>query len=461
MVSRSSSGHAAPQTEQAYRRLIEALPIAVYTCDADGIITYFNEQAAALWGQRPVPGDTEHRFCGSYRLWRSDGTVLPHRETPMAAALRYGREFRNECVVIERPDGSRVTVMVNIDPLRNENGEIIGAVNAFHDVTPLELAERLGAEQRRLLEFVARGASTRECLSELCRAVRAIEPTARALVLIHGSDGNGANDAIGTDFLDLNRIGPMLIARAAATDQEIAPDIARDARWTPEAVSFWQRHGVKRITCVPVHVHTEAPRATAYLCFTGPLPLPRLEAQLVEMVRTVVATLFQRDHAARAQRDSEERFRTLFEQTTGGVAQCDLSGRFVLVNDRYCKIFGRTRDELMHLRMQDITHPDDREANLAQFRAIVEGHGDSFVVVKRYVRPNGEHVWVRNHVSATRDCEGRTRYVTAAVSEITDRKRAEEKLLRSEQELADFFDNATIVLHWVGPDGIILRVNKA
>ena len=77
------------ESEQRYRALLGLMPAAVYTCSApEGIITFFNEHAARLWGRSPTPGATDERFCGSYRLWRLDGTPLPHAETPMALALR-------------------------------------------------------------------------------------------------------------------------------------------------------------------------------------------------------------------------------------------------------------------------------------------------------------------------------------------------------------------------------------
>jgi PAS domain S-box-containing protein len=145
------------QSEERYRQLLGLLPVAVYTCDApSGVITYYNDHAAVLWGQAPARGDTDLRFCGSFRLWRPDGTPLPHDQTPMAVAVGHGRGCRNQDVVIERPDGSRVHVLVNIDPVRDAGGTLIGAINAFHDVTAWKQAERaLRDADRRKDEFLA------------------------------------------------------------------------------------------------------------------------------------------------------------------------------------------------------------------------------------------------------------------------------------------------------------------
>jgi PAS domain S-box-containing protein len=121
------------------RALIDQLPIAVYVCEApSGLVCLYNRRAAELWGREPTLG--EQRYCGALRLFRTDGTHLPNAETPMAEVLLFGGE-RNDDVVIERPDGSRITVRVSITALRDPQGRISGAINAFQDVTERKKAE--------------------------------------------------------------------------------------------------------------------------------------------------------------------------------------------------------------------------------------------------------------------------------------------------------------------------------
>jgi PAS domain S-box-containing protein len=134
-------------------RLMELLPAAVYTCDApSGVITYYNRRAAELWGREPAIGDTDERFCGSFRLFRTNGKPLPHAETPMAQVLNGAAPVRSQEVVIERPNGSRITVLVNIDPLMNASGEITGAINVFADVSDMKRAEQASRQLAAIVE---------------------------------------------------------------------------------------------------------------------------------------------------------------------------------------------------------------------------------------------------------------------------------------------------------------------
>ena len=136
----------APDFLALSQEAVQALPTAIYTTDAEGRITFYNEAAAALWGCRPELGKSE--FCGSWKLYWPDGTPLPHDQCPMAIALKEGRPIRGVEAVAERPDGTRIPFIPYPTPLRDADGNITGAINMLVDISQRKEAETL---QRILL----------------------------------------------------------------------------------------------------------------------------------------------------------------------------------------------------------------------------------------------------------------------------------------------------------------------
>jgi len=121
--------------------LWDLLPAAVYVCDRDGKIVRYNRRAAELWGRTPEIGNPSERFNGAHRLYQADGKPLADVESPMADVLRTGKPVRDREVIVERPDGSRITALVNITALRDETGAVTGAINCFHDISERKRVE--------------------------------------------------------------------------------------------------------------------------------------------------------------------------------------------------------------------------------------------------------------------------------------------------------------------------------
>src|SRR5262249_44743190 len=132
-------------SERRLQELLAAIPAAIYTTDAQGRITYFNEAAVELAGRTPVVGGDQ---CATWKLFWPDGTPLPHDECPMAVALREGRAVRGAEAVAERPDGTRVPFIPYPTPLRDAAGNVAGSINMLVDVSERRQAE---TQQRILL----------------------------------------------------------------------------------------------------------------------------------------------------------------------------------------------------------------------------------------------------------------------------------------------------------------------
>jgi PAS domain S-box-containing protein len=153
-------------------------------------------------------------------------------------------------------------------------------------------------------------------------------------------------------------------------------------------------------------------------------------------------------------REREQQMRAFIEQGMAGFAQVDLTGRFTLVNDRFCEIAGRSRAELLAVTMQSITHPDDLGRNVPLFEAAV-AQGTPYIHEKRYVRPDGSIVWVNNSVSAIRRPDGELYGILAVTLDVTERRLAEAAAQEDAERIAflDRLGAATAAL--VDPDQVL------
>jgi signal transduction histidine kinase len=142
--------------ESEFFRLLDKLPAAAYTCDVDGLISYYNQPALRLWGRAPTIRDPLDRFCGSFRLYSGDGQPLSHDNCWMALALRDDREYTGCEIMVERPDGERCNVLACASPIHDKGGKLVGAVNVLFDITERKRAEdALKETDRSRNEFLA------------------------------------------------------------------------------------------------------------------------------------------------------------------------------------------------------------------------------------------------------------------------------------------------------------------
>ena len=142
LMERQQVEQAQREGETRFRAMIDALPAAVYTTDAEGRLTHFNPAAVELSGRTPELG-TDH-WCVSWKLYNPDGTPLPHDKCPMAISLKTGQAVRGMEAIAERPDGTRVWFEPYPTPLFDERGRLVGGINMLVDIT-----ERKQAEQAR------------------------------------------------------------------------------------------------------------------------------------------------------------------------------------------------------------------------------------------------------------------------------------------------------------------------
>jgi PAS domain S-box-containing protein len=128
--------------------LIDNLPVGIYTCDRDGKLIQFNRRAAEFWGLTPEIGIC--RYSGCARAFDPSGEELTPERMAMAEVLRTAKPVRDREAIIEKPNGERITVLANVDPLFDEQGNLLGGVNCFQDITELRRMQAQMREGRRV-----------------------------------------------------------------------------------------------------------------------------------------------------------------------------------------------------------------------------------------------------------------------------------------------------------------------
>jgi PAS domain S-box-containing protein len=138
------------ESDSRLREMIDALPVAIYTTDAQGRLTHFNRAAVEFSGRTPELGTDS--WCVTWKLYYPDGTPMPHDKCPMAIALKEGRVIRDAEAIAERPDGTRVWFTPFPTPLRDAEGKIVGGINMLLDITDRKLAEQASARLAAIVE---------------------------------------------------------------------------------------------------------------------------------------------------------------------------------------------------------------------------------------------------------------------------------------------------------------------
>lgn len=149
----------------------------------------------------------------------------------------------------------------------------------------------------------------------------------------------------------------------------------------------------------------------------------------------IVQDISARARAERALQTSEARFRALYEQAAISMVQAEPDGRFLGANRRFCDLLGYTDDQLKTMLLSDVTHPDDRAADEANLESALAGQQSTFSVEKRYIHADGSVVWTELSATLVTDVDGETPYWIGAMTDITERKRAEDALQNREERL--------------------------
>src|SRR6266699_2535076 len=328
-------------------------------------------------------------------------------------------DYNASCRII-LPDGSIKHIYSVAHPVLNQSGELVEFIGTSMDVTDQWKAR---TELEKAFEEIKQRT---EAARRSERALRDVVNTVPAYVWSTSPEGH-------VDFVNDRWLQFTGLASDEAFGWKWEAVVHPDDR--TRVVADWHT-ALKNGRAMESEARVRRADGEYCLWFTRNVPLRDENGKLVRWYGTAI-DIEDRKRAEQALRKSEERWRSVFENSAIGVALTDLNGRFLATNHVYQTIVGYTEQEMGALCFLDVTHEDYREANWALITELLEGKRQQFQIEKKYLRKDGSSIWVSNNVSLVPGTERVPRFIMALSEDITQRKRAEEALQRSEGYLAE------------------------
>ncbi|MHB8540074.1 MAG: PAS domain S-box protein [Candidatus Acidiferrales bacterium] len=433
------------ETESRYRILFDTVPVALFVCDPTGVITEYNRRAAELWGREPRCGVEKH--CGSARLILPDGSLLPHEQSPIVEVLRTGVPARNVEVFIERPDGSRIPVLVNFVALKAANGEVTGAVTSFIDLTELKRTEKELAEEldgtRRLQEISAQliheggGDALYEKILDVAVAVmrsdagsiRMFDPRRGELHLLTHQGFHPAA-AASWEWVRVDS-GTSCAAAIISGQRVVVPDIekAEFIAGTP-SLEGYRRSGIRSVQSTPLISRSGRMLGMISTHWREPHQPSERDLRLLDVLARQVADLIDRSRVEETLRDSEERFRTLADNMSQFAWMADSAGWIDWYNQRWYDYTGTTLEEMKGWGWQKVHHPAHVARVVKKVKACFEGNEiweDTFPLRGK----DGEYRWFLTRAVPIKNDAGKVLRWLGTNTDITEQRNMEEALRES------------------------------
>jgi PAS domain S-box-containing protein len=407
--------------------VLDAMPMAMYVCAADGAILRYNERAAALWGRTPRLGETDERYCGSFRLYHLDERPLAHADTPMAQVLRTGEPAHGLEVLIERPDGSRRTVLVQIEALLDDHGSVLGAINCFQDISDRKALElELRQSRQDLEDFFENGAVGLHLVAADGTILRANQAELDLL-------GYTADEYIGRPIAAFHADAHVI--------RDILQRLSRGETLDRYPARLKAKDGSIRHVLITSNAHFRNGEFHNTRCFT--------------------VDVTDQHRADEALRESQQRLAVTYEKAPIGIAEMDAAGRFVRVNAALSSIIGYAPEELLGRSFVELTHPEDRDDDAEQYARQVRGEIAHYSMQKRFLRRDGGIVFVNVLSSSVLDQQGQFRYGVRVVQDVTEQLQAEERLRESERHVRELLEALPAAIYTTDAAGRITYYNQA
>jgi len=403
----------------------------IFGLDLNGNHTFVNPSAARMLGYEV--GELLGRH--SHSTWhhsKPDGSSYPDEDCLIYATLKDGKAHHIRDDIFWRKDGSSFLADCTSAPIVDK-GEVIGAVVSFLDVTEPRKARRELEETRERFELALKGA-------------------------------------------DLGSFDWYVQSGAAVANRRAAEIVGYSLDEIDQSFSFWESllhpdDRARALEKVEAHLwgrsdfYEDEYRLRAksgewkWVLSRGKV-VERNEDGLPLRMTGTFMDITDRKNAEQASKESQELYRAVFNNAGFGIGIVGKDWRFEEANPILREMFGYTEEELQELSAQDLTHPDDRGDSRQLLEALASEQIDSYRIEKRYVTKSGSIMWGDLSVSAIRDAKGNYRAMLGMIADITEPKRAELELKKSEERLRMIIDSSPIGIRIV-LEGRYVYVNPA
>jgi PAS domain S-box-containing protein len=391
------AAEALEENEAQLRSILRVAPVGIGT-GANRIINHVNDALCAMTGyaQSELQGQNA-RF-----LYPTDEEFsLVGREN-----YRQIAEYGTGAVETRwlRKDGAVINVLLSSTPIDLEDPQK-GVTFTALDVTEQKRSEEALKESEERYRFISENMMDVICLHETDSRYVYVSPSCETVL------GYSPREVVGRspyDFFEPEERERILVPSHRKVTHDQIPDTSVSRIRKKDGAFIWLETKVKPIF---------APDGT------------------LRYVLTASRDVTERKSAEEALRASREQLKAMFETASIGMAQADpQTGRWLRVNQKMCEITGYSSDELLAMRVPEITHPEDRELDWTAFQNVVNGKSPNYRLEKRYIRKDGEIVWVNVNMTVIRDGAGKPVHTIAAIEDITDRKRAGDQVKASLHE---------------------------
>ena len=404
---RRSEQHALARASEL-QAVLDAVPVAVFitrTPDARLVeASRFGAESLRMPVMTNVGLPSEGGDRRPFRVMRHGVEVTPDQH-PLRTAATTGREVRDyECELVFA-DGERRRLVGNTSPLLDGEGRPAGAVGAFIDITDARRAEDAQRDAEARFRRVFEATSTGMFIWDREGLLQDVNPAFCRLL----------------GYLPEELRGTPVSSLVPADDVEAVR--SRFFRLQKGELTYLEHEGR--------HLHKNGQVVWVHAAISV------LPGEPPSSYVALVTDITQRRVAEAALRQSENELRAFFHTSAVGAAQVDLDGRFHQVNDRFCQLTGYTAEELRRMGPADLSPPDERPREEQLLRHHLRGSADGFEREKRYLRKDGQPIWVQVSAALLRDAAGAPVRSIGVLQDVTDRKRAEEALRESNERLRE------------------------